>query len=79
MVNSALLLKRKHKPHLLANSAFPSKKAASSRFSLPMSANAIAKMEEQDPDIANALHKRIVQLIADRLTENNNTLAALMD
>jgi SulP family sulfate permease len=44
-----------------------------------LSADAIRRMEEQDPEIAAALHKWIARLMAERLAENNNTLAAMLD
>lgn len=44
-----------------------------------LSAGAIQRMEEQDPEIAAALHRWIARLMAERLAENNNTLAAMMD
>lgn len=44
-----------------------------------LSAQAIQQMEEQDPEVAAALHKWIARLMAERLAENNNTLAAMMD
>jgi len=44
-----------------------------------LSADAIRRMEKQDPEIAAALHKWIARLMAERLAENNNTLAAMLD
>jgi hypothetical protein len=36
-------------------------------------------MEEQDPALAAAFHKWIACLMAERMADINNTLAALMD
>ncbi len=44
-----------------------------------LSADSIQRMENQDPEIAAMLHKWIARLMAERLAENNTTLAAMMD
>jgi SulP family sulfate permease len=44
-----------------------------------LTTEAIQRMEEKDPQIANRLHHLIAHLMADRLAENNNTLVAVLD
>ena len=44
-----------------------------------LSAAAIQQMEVQDPQLAAAFHKWIACLMAERLADTNNTIAALMD
>jgi SulP family sulfate permease len=44
-----------------------------------LTTEAIQRMEEKDPQIANRLHRLIAHLMADRLAENNNTLIAVLD
>ncbi len=44
-----------------------------------LSLKAIREMQERDPDLAAALHEWIARLMAERLAENNNLLAAMMD
>jgi SulP family sulfate permease len=44
-----------------------------------LSADAIEKMESQDPDVASALHRFIAHLIAERLADNNTILTTMMD
>jgi SulP family sulfate permease len=44
-----------------------------------LSAEAIRKMESEDPELAAAFHKWIACLMAERLADTNNTIAALMD
>ena len=44
-----------------------------------LSTLAIQRMDMQAPDIAAVLHKWIARLMAERLAENNNTLAARLD
>jgi SulP family sulfate permease len=44
-----------------------------------LSASAMKQMEEQAPEVAADLHRLIARLMAARLAENNDTLAAMMD
>jgi SulP family sulfate permease len=44
-----------------------------------LSAEAIEKMEGQDPELAAALHRFIAHLMAERLADNNNMLTTMMD
>lgn len=44
-----------------------------------LSADAIEKMESQDPDVASALHRFIAHLMAERLADNNTILTTMMD
>lgn len=44
-----------------------------------LAASAIQQMEEENPEEAAALHRFIAHLMATRLAENNDTLAAVMD
>lgn len=44
-----------------------------------LSAEALKAMRGEDPEVAALLHEWIARLLAERLTENNRTIAALMD
>ncbi len=44
-----------------------------------LSADSLKNMREQDPEVAALLHEWIARLLAERLTENNRTIEALMD
>ena len=44
-----------------------------------LSADSLKKMQEQDPEAAALLHEWIARLLAERLTDNNRTIEALMD
>ncbi len=44
-----------------------------------LSADSLKKMREQDPEAAARLHEWIARLLAERLTDNNRTIEALMD
>ena len=44
-----------------------------------LSAEALKDMRAQDPEVAALLHEWIARLLAERLTENNRTIEALMD
>jgi len=44
-----------------------------------LSAEALRKMESEDPELAAAFHKWIACLMAERLADTNNTITALMD
>ena len=44
-----------------------------------LSAEALKEMRTQDPEVAALLHEWIARLLAERLTENNRTIEALMD
>ncbi len=44
-----------------------------------LSTEAIQQMEQRDPDIAATLHEWIAHLMAERLAETNNLIAAMMD
>jgi SulP family sulfate permease len=43
-----------------------------------LQASALARMEKDDPDLASALHHWMARLLAERLSENNKTLEALL-
>ena len=44
-----------------------------------LTTESLAHMEAQEPDLASALHRWIAQLMAQRLSENNTMLTALLD
>ena len=44
-----------------------------------LSTESLKNMREQDPELAALLHEWIARLLAERLTENNRTIEALMD
>ncbi len=44
-----------------------------------LSAESLKKMHEEDPEVAALLHEWIARLLAERLTDNNRTIEALMD
>ncbi len=44
-----------------------------------LSADSLKSMREQDPEVAALLHEWIARLLAERLADNNRTIAALMD
>lgn len=44
-----------------------------------LSAESLKKMREEDPEVAALLHEWIARLLAERLTDNNRTIEALMD
>ena len=44
-----------------------------------LSADKLHEMEARDPQLANALHRAIVSLLAERLTANNGLLQRLID
>jgi len=44
-----------------------------------LSTSAIGRMEVEEPEVASALHRWIARLMADRLSENNTTLVAVLD
>ena len=41
--------------------------------------DSMKKMETQDPDVASALHEWIARLLAERMTDNNRAIEALLD
>lgn len=43
-----------------------------------LSDSALREMERNDPEVANAFHRFIVRLLAERLTDHNRTLEALL-
>jgi SulP family sulfate permease len=43
-----------------------------------LQASALARMEKDDPDLASALHHWMARLLAERLSDNNKTLEALL-
>lgn len=44
-----------------------------------LSARALKEMHEKDPDVSSHLHEWMAHLLAERLTENDRIIAALMD
>jgi SulP family sulfate permease len=44
-----------------------------------LSAQALTVMREKDPEVAAHLHEWIARLLAERVTNNNRTIEALMD
>lgn len=44
-----------------------------------LSMDAMKKMEQQDPDVASALHEWIARLLAERMADNNWAIEALLD
>jgi SulP family sulfate permease len=44
-----------------------------------LSADAVARMERDDPDLAMALHRSMVRLVSDRLARANEAVRALID
>jgi SulP family sulfate permease len=44
-----------------------------------LSLDAMKKMEQQDPDVASALHEWIARLLAERMADNNWAIEALLD
>jgi len=44
-----------------------------------LKATALSQMEKDDPDLASALHHWMARLLAERLTDNNKTLEALLN
>lgn len=44
-----------------------------------LTSTSLKKMEENDPQVAAALHEWIARLLAERLADNNRAIEALMD
>jgi SulP family sulfate permease len=44
-----------------------------------LSADALKKMEEEDPRLASKLHEWVARVLSERLGENNRTLEALLE
>jgi len=41
--------------------------------------DSMKKMETENPDVASALHEWIARLLAERMTDNNHAIEALLD
>ena len=44
-----------------------------------LSLESLKAMEQKDPELASSLHQWIVLLLAERLSDNNRTLEALLN